>query len=296
MGHTSVSVANTGKACLGLNLERPVVCSDFLGDACRPRSAPALDLGLLWLALWAIGALINASVLSLAPFLFGWLLWELRKESVPWLKPLTTAVLVLALGVAPWTIRNYLVFGRVVPIRSNFGLLIWMGNHPGTPGFDASLSPYGNPQQAAIYQRMGEIAYMAAKKREAVAFMKSHPARTLMLALRNARTFWFGVTDREANPWYGGSRYLSIDFIANVLVILFGLAGIFLALHSRSSAAPIYLAVILFFPLVYYLTRPALRFRFTIEPVLTVLAAYGAVCVYNWVIGKGFAQDHQPIR
>ena len=69
--------------------------------------------------LWAIGALINASVLSLAPFLLGWLLWELRKESVAWLKPLTTAVLVLALGVAPWTIRNYLVFrqGRSYTVK-----------------------------------------------------------------------------------------------------------------------------------------------------------------------------------
>ena len=45
------------------------------------------------------------------------------------------------------------------------------------------------------------------------------------MALRNAWTFWFGVTDRQANPWYGGSRYLSVDFIANVVVILFGLAG-----------------------------------------------------------------------
>ena len=128
-------------------------------------------------ALWAIGALINASILSLAPFFFGWLLWELRKEAAPWLKPLVTAVLVFALGVAPWTLRNYLVFGKFIPIRSNMGLVIWMGNHPGGRGFDATLSPYGNPQQALLYQQMGEITYMSAKKHEAVAFMKSHPSQ-----------------------------------------------------------------------------------------------------------------------
>jgi len=244
-------------------------------------------------ALWAIGILINASILSLAPLLYGWLLWELRKQAVPWFKPLATAVLVCALGVAPWTFRNYLAFGKFIPIRSNMGLVLWMGNHPGSDGFDATLSPYGNMQQAALYQQMGEIKYMTAKKHEAVAFMKSHPTKTLSMALRNAWTFWFDVADRQANPWYGGSRYLSIDFIANAVVILFGLIGIVVALRSRISSAVLYLAVLAVFPLVYYLTRPALRFRFAIEPILTILAAYGAACLLNWVRGTGHQFGNQ---
>ena len=244
----------------------------------------------LWLwagygALWAVGALINASVLSLAPFLFGWLLWELRRQAMPWLRPLAVAAIVAILGVAPWTIRNYVVFGKIIPIRSNAGLLLWMGNHPGPPGFDASLSPYGNRHEAATYKQMGEIAYMAMKKREAATFMKAHPARTLRLALDNAWIFWFGVTDREANPWYGGSRYLSIDFLANIVVVLCGMVGMFLAFRARNPTAPIYLTVLLTFPLVYYITRPALRFRFTIEPILVVLAAYGAVWIFERVFG-----------
>lgn len=247
-------------------------------------------------ALWAAGALINASILSLAPFLFGWLLWELRKQSLPWLKPLAVAVLVCVVGVAPWTFRNYLAFGKFIPIRSNMGLVLWLGNHPGGHGFDARLSPYGNQQQASIYKRMGEIGYMTARKHEAVAFMKSHPTETLGTALRNVCTFWFGVTDRQANPWYGGSKYLSIDFIANFLVILLGLIGMFIALRSRISSAVLYLAVLVVFPLVYYLTRPALRFRFAIEPMLAILAAYGAACVFDWMKARRLEQHHQRIR
>jgi dolichyl-phosphate-mannose-protein mannosyltransferase len=247
-------------------------------------------------ALWAIGILINASILSLSPFLFGWLLWELRKEAAPWLKPLGTAILVLVLGVAPWTLRNYLIFGKLIPVRSNFGLVLWMGNHPGGSGFDSTLSPYGNAQQASLYQEMGEIKYMAGKKREAVALMKSHPTKTLSLALRNAWTFWFGVTDRQANPWYGGAMYLSIDFITNAVVILFGLGGILLAWRAGISSAFLYTAVLVVFPPLYYLTRPALRFRFTIEPVLTILAAYGVVCVFSWVTGSGTTPAPTALR
>ncbi len=237
-------------------------------------------------ALWALAALINASILSLAPFLFGWLLWELRKKALPWVKPLAIAVLVCAIGVAPWTFRNYLVFGKFIPIRSNMGLVLWMGNHAGSEGFDTTLSPYGNMQQAALYKQMGEVAYMTAKKHEAVAVMKAHPTKTLGMALRNAWTLWFGVTDRQANPWYGGSKYLSIDFIANAVVILLGLVGIVLVLRSHVSSAPLYLAVLVVFPLIYYVTRPALRFRFAIEPMLVILAAYGAVCLFSWIKGR----------
>ena len=237
-------------------------------------------------ALWAAGALINASTISLAPFLFGWLLWELHKQSVPWFRPLAIALVVFVLGVAPWTLRNYLAFGKFIPLRSNFGLVLWMGNHSDSVTFDGFSSPYGNQEQATIYQQMGEIKYMAAKKHEAYAFIRSHAERTLVKTVRNAWTFWFGVTDRETNPWYGGSPYWSIDFIANAAIILLGLTGLVLALRSRNSSALVYLAVVLFFPPLYYLTRPALRFRFTIEPILVVLAAYGAVCIFNWVRGK----------
>ena len=231
--------------------------------------------------LWAAGALINAAILSLIPFFLGWLFWDLRKESLPALKLLATTALVFALGLAPWTIRNYVAFGKLVLIRSNFGLVLWMGNHPGAHGFDQTLSPYGNVYEATLYQRMGEIAYMAQRKHEAYAFMKSHPTRTIGQALRNAWRFWIGVTDHDANPWYGGPKYLSPDFMANGLIVIFGLAGIWLAIYHRNSAATLYLAVVVFFPIVYYLTRPALRFRFAIEPIVVVLAAYGAVYIYQ---------------
>ncbi len=246
-------------------------------------------------ALWAAGVLINASIVSLAPFFFGWLLWELRKESLPWLKPLAVALLVFGLGVAPWTLRNYLAFGKFVPLRSNFGLVLWMANHSESPGFDSFSSPYGNLQQATIYQQMGEITYMATKKHEAYRFMKSHVRRTAVNVTRNIWLFWFGVTDRQVNPWYGGSTYASVDFIANTAVVLLAMVGTILAWQSNKSAALLYSVVLLFFPVVYYFTRPALRFRFAIEPILTVLAAYGAVSILTWVTRRPAMQDSRQI-
>lgn len=237
---------------------------------------------LLYGLLWAMGVLINASILSLSPFVFAWLLWQLRKQSPAYFKFVATAALTFALGVAPWSIRNYLVFGKFIPIRSNLGLVLWMGNHEGTFGFDASLSPYWNLDEAKLYQKMGEVAYMKEKKREAIAFMKSHPATALKSTLRNVWTFWFDVTNHLANPWRG-RQLASVDLTCNAIVVFCCLLGIFLALHVRNPASPLYLAVLVFFPLVHYVTRPAVRFRFAIEPILVVLAGYGAVHALEWI-------------
>ena len=79
--------------------------------------------------LWAVGALINTSLISVLPFFLAWLAWEAHKERMPWLRPIAISVLVITLGVVPWVIRSYLVVGKAFPVRSTFGLMLWFGNN-----------------------------------------------------------------------------------------------------------------------------------------------------------------------
>src|SRR5580704_2727507 len=61
-------------------------------------------------ALWAIGVLINPSLLSLLPFLAGWAIWQSRGDSRSMVRFSAAALLVFAIAMVPWTIRNYRVF------------------------------------------------------------------------------------------------------------------------------------------------------------------------------------------
>src|ERR1700704_5347209 len=81
-------------------------------------------------ALWVVGGLINPSILSLFPFFLGWLVWNERKQAGPWVKQAAAALLLFTIGLAPWTIRNYRVFGKFIVLRSNFGLEFWLGDKP----------------------------------------------------------------------------------------------------------------------------------------------------------------------
>ena len=136
--------------------------------------------------LWGVTLLTNVTLISLLPLLLGWLICRRRKTSLSFhdslgLVKTTLAKLALALGVAllccvPWTIRNYHVFHRVVPLRSTLGLQLWIGNNENPQeAWKEELHPIFNSAERARYIRMGEIEYMREKQSEAIEFILAHP-------------------------------------------------------------------------------------------------------------------------
>ena len=241
-------------------------------------------------ALWAIGALINATILSVLPFLFLWLLWRAHKESTPWFRPVLAAALVFVAGIAPWTIRNYRVFGKFIPTRSPFGLVLWIGNNPSELDENSfSMHPVWNPVEAEKFKQMGEVSYMSAKKNEALAFMRSHPAATVERTAKRVPAYWFQVTDRPYDNLFADPPYIKALFLFNAVYVLFCWLGAWLAWRRGNPYAVPYLVVLLIFPLVYYLTDVLVRYRFPIDPILTILAVYGAACALEWLRGGSTA-------
>jgi hypothetical protein len=73
------------------------------------------------------------------------------------------AVVACLTVVAQWTIRNYIVFGRLVPIRTGLAVQFWIGNPPISDGWldqsAFSAHPYANPAERALILQLGEPAY-----------------------------------------------------------------------------------------------------------------------------------------
>jgi len=248
---------------------------------------------LAWLgygALWAIGVLINPSLLSLFPFLAGWAVWQSRRESLSWVKFSAATLLVFAIALVPWTIRNYRVFGKFIVLRSNFGLELWLGNNPEVPDtWSPWLHPNDSREEAEKYKRMGEIAYMEEKEREAVTFMRTHPADTLNFMFRRFINNWLGITDSPADAWSASPLRLKAFIVMNLLLSVFTLLGALFTRRTRPVEAFPYLMVLLVFPLIFYLTHSSLRYRFPMDPIMMVLAAYGVaypISIWNERMAK----------
>jgi hypothetical protein len=224
-------------------------------------------------ALWVVGVLINPSILSVFPFLLGWLLWEARKDGAPWARPAAATLLIFTIGLVPWTIRNYRVFGKFIVLRSNFALELWLGNNPNvTDTMSNWAHPNDNPEEAEKYKRMGEIAYMADKEHEAFAFMRTHPLETLRFMFRRFVENWLGLTDSPADVWSSGNLRLREFMVLNSLLSLLCLLGALWAYRARQPDAFPFAMVLVIFPLVFYVTHASLRYRFPIDPIMLVLA------------------------
>jgi len=227
-------------------------------------------------ALWVTGVLVNPSLLSLSPILLAWALWPSLRDSRALLKFFAATLVVFAIGLAPWTIRNYRAFGKIIVLRSNLGLELWLGNNPNVPDtWSPWLHPNDSREEAEKYKQMGEIAFMAEKEREAFQFMRTHPEDTLHFMFRRFVNNWLAITDNPSDAWSSSPLYLKAFIVLNFLLSLFTMLGTLFAYRDRRTEAIPYVAVVLVFPLVFYLTHSSLRYRFPMDPVMMVLAAYG---------------------
>lgn len=240
--------------------------------------------GLIWAGYgigWALALLTNPALGLLLPFFAAWLAWQCHKSRAPWLAPIGIAVLTCVLGILPWTARNYAAFGQIVPIKSNFGLEFWLGNNP-----DVKIiwtwwrSPASDATEAAALNRMGEIAYMREKRSEALRFIWSHPGTFVDSCFDRFVDTWTALWDQHADPWvnalHAGAAYVAFCSIFSLLALV----GLLMA--RRRDAVGIFplSAAMLLFPVTYYITHSAVRYRHPIDPVTTILAVYAAAAVY----------------
>jgi 4-amino-4-deoxy-L-arabinose transferase-like glycosyltransferase len=227
----------------------------------EPRTLRWLCFGLLA----AVAGLTNTSLLSAFTFFWIWLWVDYRQRWRSCRTPLTASVGIFVLALLPWTIRNYEVFHRLIPVRDNFGLELWIGNHEG----EARLNGDDFQRMVIDYSRMGELSFMDTKGQIAAQFIRQHPASFLRLSAQRFYRFW---TAPDGSVW--------------ILVSLLACYGLFMALRQKGMASAPYAIVIAIYPLVYYLTHNGSWYRHPAEPVILLLAAYGSLSAVPVIVGR----------
>jgi hypothetical protein len=225
--------------------------------------------------LWGIALMFNATLAALFPFLAGWLVCCAHQKNRAWFTGAAAAFAIIILCCLPWTIRNYRVFHQFVPLRSVLGLQLWLGNNDQTQDiFRGDLHPIYNTSEREKYIAQGEIAYMQRKRKEALDYIFSHPAREAHLILYRAISIWSGGTPYPLEDFAGTP---SLRFRAvlgfNLVAALGTLCGIIILFRERSPFAVPITAFPLIYPWAYYLTLALPRYRLPIDPIVMLLLA-----------------------
>ena len=205
-----------------------------------------------------------------------------------WRRALTRALAaaaVTAAVVAPWTYRNWRVFGAFVPVSTNGGVILWMGNNPGADGCYtfplSSVNPLWLVSDEIRRDRLGrELAWEFARRRPG-AFLKLIVPKFANLYASDISAFQYGAAVYGVDGTASARRFparlaqglyalLWLGFIVGLVKsrrrILGGVGGK-LPL-AAALVTPVYLTV-------FYLVFHGLdRYHYPMLPFMAVLAAY----------------------
>jgi len=227
---------------------------------------PWLQFGLLW----GVAALSNTALLSFLPFSGLWAWYHRGKLGKRSLGGVILAAFIFSGCLAPWLMRNRRTFGQFVFIRSNFGAELRLGNGPGANGtWMDYLHPTKNVLEMRHYRELGELAYVAERKREALAYIREDYARFARLSGMRFIYYWSGVPKAGDNPL--SALFRNSLFLASSVLAFWGLGR---ALRQHKPGAWLFFWLLLSYPLVYYFVFPHPRYRHPIEPELGILMLY----------------------
>jgi hypothetical protein len=222
--------------------------------------------------LWALAALANPALCGLLPFLLGWLIFERWQSGVMSPALYARVAILFVLAVLPWTIRNYYAVDGWVFVKSNFGLELWIGNHPAT--YTKELHPmFSFPERFRLILE-GEADYNRGKERMAVAYIEAHPGEFVKKSWSRVLDTWSAREDSWADSWIAALHLSREDIWLCSAFSVLSFAGLLLALRANGMESLPLAICLAVFPIPYYITHTALRYRHPIDPLMTILAVY----------------------
>ena len=227
--------------------------------------------------LWGLAALTSPALLSVLPFLAGWVIYRRHRRGRGWFGVNVVATIAFIAIISPWFIRNYEVFHRVVPFRDNMGIVLRLGTKGTTSHWGVyELGPWHNDQEWNEFKQLGELAYFDKKKRQAMDFIRANPGWYARATLRRAIYLWTGY-------WSLDRAYLKEEPLdpPNVLfcttLTVLALLGLRRAWLADCHGTLPYALVLFSFPLIYYITSPEVYYRRPIDPFFVILAVVALV-------------------
>jgi hypothetical protein len=244
--------------------------------------------------LWGFMLMVNPAPGALLPFWLTWLAYGYSgsgpiRES--WRARLTRpafSAVVVVLCCVPWTVRNYRALHEFVPLRSNLGLELYVGNNENYDPLHPRIWPNVITREKEVYRffRMGEMPFMHEEMDKAVNFMVAHPRVEVRLTLGRVAEFWTGTPAPLRDLQRVDSPLLFAVEVCSLLGMI-GMLGGIVVLYARRSPFAFPLAICpVVFPLLYYATHGSLRYRHPLDPVIVLLTVISVAAAWQAVAGR----------
>lgn len=181
---------------------------------------------------------------------------------------------VVGLALAPWVIRNHIVFGSFIPLTTNAGENFYISNHAGSDGlggefFRRVIVPEDEKLRIMGFSELERSRYFFD---QGMSFIRSRPKEAAKLFIRKI-FLYLDPTERSQNM---GSTTRVIN-IAYVIAAFGSVTGFMLVLQlDKRFLKPICLMAFLFLYFLFFhaFYHSGSRYRFPTESILIVVASY----------------------
>jgi 4-amino-4-deoxy-L-arabinose transferase-like glycosyltransferase len=241
-----------------------------------------------------LGALCRPIFLVFVPFAVIYVGWTAEGKA-SW-RGVTFLVAAGLATIAPWTVRNAIVFHHFVPISTGFGLHLWWGSNDASRGDadDRHLSLGGDlwrervdelpskaqrqsardrvARLASEYRRLDEVQQDGLFAREAMDWIEEHPGAFLRLSGLRVLELYSAFSRTRTQNEDVGRRNREIAAVSFYPVLAVGLIGAVMAWRQQRAAIIVHAAIVSV-SAAYVLSTACTRFRLPLDLLWILLAS-----------------------
>ena len=236
--------------------------------------------------LWGLAALNRPVFLMLPIFLLiSQILLQIISRSTYWrwrFRNWAIGILVMVITISPWTVHNYLVHEKFVPIHSASGymMLICNGqlNHP---DIQKGLFYYKDKQYETILNRtLNEIEKDEIAMEMAVSEIRENWSLLLKPVLNRAKNFWTWRPDPYDSTFTRNDLVMAIIWIPILFFFTFSLFN----RKVQTSWPALAIILYVFITILPFWGSP--RFRFPIDSLIIMYASFGFIEAISIILNK----------
>lgn len=171
-------------------------------------------------------------------------------------------VIAAAVTVAPWTIRNYVVFHELIPIQHGGAVAFYQG----------SKEDYIDMDVTSLREKYGDFGlkadeYATAAVNNHVEHLQEKPLNYVRFLLKKFALTWYNTEGKTKNPY---------ALLAQIPFLVFAIYGLVISLKTWLSFPRWYIpALVLYICAIQVVTFPLVRYTLAVMPLVMIMSAYG---------------------
>ncbi len=248
----------------------------------KSKENPSINKLVLTGIFLGLAALARGALLFFLPFFFIWAVYFYWGDKKAMLKTTVCVFAMAIITIAPWTIRNYIVFGKLVPVAINGGRALFGGNN--FLSLSKNSRGLGLWDGTAMEKLLPETNQMTLFEKDRhcykksiewiICTLKNKPLDMVKLELWKIQKAYFPkILDRD-------SRSKKLFYFAYFCVTALGIIGIAISLPERRKYSLFYF-ILFAYLLTVLIFFGEVRLRAPFDPFLIIFSALSTNAIYE---------------